>query len=371
VDSAIAGVIEAITHDAQWNWFATGCACSTGSNASIQVTGYAEGGHHLGTVQANRASEPQVAAACQANGSAYRFQLPISLAQRQQLGGKVLQIYGSSPRGAAFNQALGNTGVFAIPTATIIGDIATVSNDNWNFAVQGWACSVGVNSPTTVHVYAGGAAGVGTYIGEVTGALISNDDVKAACQGQGAYWFALPLTHAIRASNGSKPIYVHGISPAGQQNLLLSRSGAFTIPPLTKSAEFVQFTASPNWILNGDQSTITAQIRNTGNYVWSGGIHLAWGPGALTRAIGLPPTLAPGEVATVQWQVAPTHRGPATGRYPFVASMADGAGAWGPQASLAITVENQNGYCPPNGAPCHEPIRVGPSVPLTSKEGAN
>lgn len=371
VDSAVAGVIEAITHDAQWNWFATGWACSTGSNASIQVIGYAEGGHHLGTVQANLASEPQVAAACQANGSAYRFQLPISLAQRQQLGGKVLQVYGVSPRGTASNQALGNTGVFAIPKATIIGDVATVSNDNWNFAVQGWACSVGVNSPTTVHVYAGGAAGAGTYIGEVTGSLIPNEDVKAACQGQGAYWFALQLTHDIRAAHGGKPIYVHGISPAGQEHLLLSRSGTFTIPPLTKSAEFVQFNASPDWILNGEQSTITAQVRNTGNYVWNGGIHLAWGPGALTQTIGLPSAVAPGQVATLQWRVAPTHRGPATGRYPFVASMADGGGAWGPQASLSITVENQNGYCPPNGGPCHEPIRIGPSVPMTSTEGAN
>lgn len=371
VDSVISGVVESITHDAQWNWYAKGWACSTGSNASIQVQGYAEGGIHLGTVTANLASEPQVAAACQANGSAYRFQLPISLAQRQQLGGKALQVYGVSPRGGAYNQAIGNLSALTIPTATIIGDVAGIVNDNWNFSVQGWACSVGVNSPTMVHVFAGGPYGTGTYLGDVVGTLVPNDDVKAACQGQGAYWFALHLTHDIRAAHGGKPIYVHGISPAGQENLLISRSGTFTVPPLTKAAEFVQFSASPNWILNGEQSTVTAQIRNTGNYVWNGGVHLAWGPGSLTQAIALPAAVAPGQTTTLQWRVAPTHRGPATGRYPFVASMADAAGAWGPQASLSITVENQNGYCPPNGGPCHEPIRIGPSVPLTSKEGAN
>ncbi|WP_216074278.1 hypothetical protein, partial [Acinetobacter baumannii] len=61
-------MIDEITHDGQWNWFARGWACSTGSAGSIQVDGYAEGNVYLGSTQANLASEPGVAAACQASG---------------------------------------------------------------------------------------------------------------------------------------------------------------------------------------------------------------------------------------------------------------------------------------------------------------
>lgn len=359
VDSAIAGVIEALTHDAQWNWYATGWACSTGSNASIQVMGYAEGGHHLGTVQANLASEPQVAAACQANGSAYRFQLPISLAQRQQLGGKVLQVYGVSPRGTASNQALGNTGVFAIPNATIIGDVATVSNDNGNFAVQGWACSVGVNLPTTVHAYAGGPAGAGTYIGQATGTLIPNEDVKAACQGQGAYWFALPLDINVLQAHGGKPIYVHGISPAGLDNLLLSRSGAHAVPAIAKNAEIVSFTSSPSHIFNGQSSRLTIQVRNSSNVQWGGanglGAYLAWGEFGLTQNIGLPSVVYPGQVVTFTTTVAPKNTGTGTKTFSYIVQMASDGAAWGASARTNVSAENPNVVCTPGKPFCEDP----------------
>lgn len=359
VDSAIAGVIEALTHDAQWNWYATGWACSTGSNASIQVMGYAEGGHHLGTVQANLASEPQVAAACQANGSAYRFQLPISLAQRQQLGGKVLQVYGVSPRGTASNQALGNTGVFAIPKATIIGDVATVSNDNGNFAVQGWACSVGVNSPTTVHAYAGGPAGAGTYIGQATGTLIPNEDVKAACQGQGAYWFVLPLDINVLQAHGGKPIYVHGISPAGLDNLLLSRSGAHAVPAIAKNAEIVSFTSSPSHIFNGQSSRLTIQVRNSSNVQWGGanglGAYLAWGEFGLTQNIGLPSVVYPGQVVTFTTTVAPKNTGTGTKTFSYIVQMASDGAAWGASARTNVSAENPNVVCTPGKPFCEDP----------------
>lgn len=355
VDSAISGIVESIEHDAQWNWYAKGWACSTGSNASIQVQGYAEGGIHLGTVTANLASEPQVAAACQANGSAYRFQLPISLAQRQQLGGKALQVYGLSPRGGTYNQALGNLGAFTIPTATIIGDVATVSNDNWNFAVQGWACSVGVNSPTTVHVYAGGAAGAGTYIGAATGVLVPNEDVKAACQGQGAYWFSVPLTIDIRQAHGGKALYVHGISPSGQANLLINRSGAFTIPALIAGAELVGFAPNPSRIFNGDETTLTAQFRNTGNYIWDGYTYLQWGVNGPSQFIPMTGSVAPGQVATFQWIVAPFHAGTGVGTFTYEARIGDRLGAWGAVKATYVTVENADWYCPPNKPYCEEP----------------
>ncbi|HEC0920972.1 TPA: hypothetical protein R1S30_005088, partial [Escherichia coli] len=123
-ESVVRGVIDEVTHDAQWNWFVRGWACSSGSASSIQVDGYAEGGTYLGSAQANLASESQVASACQATGNAYRFQLPLTLEQRQQLGGKKITLYGHSPLGAQYNRALDNSSTFSIPTAHIIGDVA-------------------------------------------------------------------------------------------------------------------------------------------------------------------------------------------------------------------------------------------------------
>lgn len=35
--SMVSGVIDEITHDAQWNWFVRGWACSTGSAGSIRT----------------------------------------------------------------------------------------------------------------------------------------------------------------------------------------------------------------------------------------------------------------------------------------------------------------------------------------------
>lgn len=206
MDSMVSGVIDEITHDAQWNWFVRGWACSTGSAGSIQVDGYADGNVYLGSTQANLASEPGVAAACQASGSAYRYQLPISLAQRQQFGGRKFSVYGQSPQGRGQDRPLANSGVFAIPTANIVGDIGGVTQDgNWNFFIEGWACSVGVDASIDVHVYAGGAAGGGTFIASGRANMATDGNVANACQARGnAYWFKIPLDGNVRSNHGEK-----------------------------------------------------------------------------------------------------------------------------------------------------------------------
>jgi YD repeat-containing protein len=356
LDSTIAGMIDEVGHDAQWNWFARGWACSTGSASSIQVDGYAEGGVYLGSTQANLASESQVAAACQSSGSTYRYQLPITLAHRQQLGGRKVTLYGLSPKGSQHNRALGNSNAFAIPTATIIGDVAGVANDvNWNFSVQGWACSVGVNAATTVHIYAGGPAGGGTYLGSATGTLMPNEDVKAACQSQGAYWFVFALDTNMRNAHGGKPLYVHGISPSGQAHLLINRSGTFAVPAVVRSAEFVGFTASRTHIFNGEESTLTAQVRNTGNVVWDGNTYLAWGQDQLNESRALSGPVPPGGIATFNMDVAPYHNGSGSWGYSYIARMATSGVGWGPQPYTTIWVENVDWYCPPNAHYCEEP----------------
>lgn len=355
LDSTVAGAIDEITHDGQWNWFARGWACSTGSASSIQVDGYAEG-TYIGSSQASLVSEPQVAAACQSTGSAYRYQLPISLAQRQQLGGRKLTIYGLSPRDGSQHRALGNSGLFAIPTATIRGEIAGVIHDgNWDYSVQGWACSVGVNAPIDVHVYAGGPAGAGTYVGSATGMLISDENIRAACQSSTAYWFVFSMDLNLRNVHGGKPLYIHGISPVGHPNLLIDRSGSFSIPTVIRSAEFVTFNASPDHIFNGQQSTLTVQVRNTGNVVWDGNTYLAWGQDHLDQSRGLAGPVTPGGVANFSMDVAPYLNASGIWHYSYVAQMATSGAAWGPRPHIVVTVENADWYCPPNQHFCEEP----------------
>jgi len=358
LDSAVNGYVDRITYEGNWNWYIAGWACSTGSATSIRVDAYADGGVLIGSTLANKPSEAYVGAACQSTGASYRYEIPITLAQRQQLGGKNVTVYGISPRGASFNMALGNSGSLQIPAAVTTGEISGITSDaNGNHYVNGWACSVGVNAPIDVHLYVGGASGTGTYATAASANLPSDGNVANACQTQARnYTFRIPLSNAIRDVQGGKPIYVHGISVvATQPSNVLRNSGGYTVPSLTRSAELVSFSANPNHVFNGQQATLTVQYRNTGNYLWEGGTYLAWGTTALDKSLPLTASVPPGGVATFQWSVSPYHNGSGIRSYPYIANMADAKGALGPRASLWIPVENPNVYCPPNEPYCEEP----------------
>lgn len=356
MDSMVSGVIDEITHDAQWNWFVRGWACSTGSAGSIQVDGYADGNVYLGSTQANLASEPGVAAACQASGSAYRYQLPISLAQRQQFGGRKFSVYGQSPQGRGQDRPLANSGVFAIPTANIVGDIGGVTQDgNWNFFIEGWACSVGVDASIDVHVYAGGAAGGGTFVASGRANLATDGNVANACQARGsAYWFKIPLDGNVRSNHGGKALYVHGISPVGGPNLTINRSGAFTVPAVVRSAELVSASTSAPHIFNGQSSSVTFQFRNTGNVIWNpSDTYMVLRTLRTTEAIGLSSPVAPSAVATFTVIVSPVNTGSGVAQFGYMGQLASGPTAWGPQAQVTVRAENDKGSCNPKF--CEEP----------------
>jgi hypothetical protein len=349
IDTVVTGTIDEITHDGHWNWFVRGWACSTGSAGSIQVDGYADGNIYLGSTQANLASEPGVAAACQASGSAYRYQLPISLAQRQQLGGRKFSIYGQSPQGRGQDRPLANSGVFAIPTANIVGDIGGVTQDgNWNFFIEGWACSIGVDASIDVHVYAGNNAWAGgTFVAGGRANLATDGNVANACQARGnAYWFKIPLDANARSAHGGKALYVHGISPWGGDHLTINRSGAFTIPAVVRNAELVSASASPRQIFNGGSSNLTFQFRNTGNVVWNpGDTYLAFGILQLNESMGLAAPVPPGAVATFTRSVGPKNTGNGNVTFIYKAQMASGGAAWGTEGRATLSVENNKGSC--------------------------
>lgn len=355
--STIIGSVDGVTYRGNWEWYIPGWACSTGSATPVRVDVYAETGELIGSVQANGASGDAATAACQ-SGGAHRFEVPITLAQRQQLGGKRINAYGISPRGAEYTRPITNSGSFTVPMAATTGAITGIGKDaNWNHYVEGWACSVGVSSSIDVHLYVGGPSGTGTFAVVAPANLPSDASIGNACQTQGrSYSFRIPLTNATRDAYDGKPIYVHGISVvASQPSNLLTHSGGYTVPGMVRSADLVSFTASPNHVLNGEQSTLTAQFRNTGNFTWAEGTYLAWGTTSLNQPLGLSSPVAPGGIATFQWSVSPHHEGSGSGYNSFMAKMADGRGAWGQGGTVQITVENPNVYCPPNKPFCEDP----------------
>lgn len=371
--STVIGAIEEVTQDGSWNWFLRGWACSTGSKASIQIDAYADGGVYLGSSQANLASEPAVAAACQANGSTYRFHMPITLQQRQQLGGRSVTVYGLSPLGGAHNRAIGNSGVFAIPAATVIGDIGGVTQDaDWNYFVEGWACSVGVDAPVDVHVYTGGPYGTGTFVLAGTANVPSDGSVASACQAHGsAYGFRLPLDAGLRHTHGSQPIHIHAISPVGQQNLTINRSGSHAVPPVVLSAEFVGFSISPGHIFNGDAGSMTVHVRNSGNVVWHSSTKLAWWKWQTSQRnyTALVSPIPPGGVATFEQQIWPVHQGNGVTTFRYMAQMSTDGNAWGPQSHADVNVENDDGWCPPNKPFCNIPQAAEPSIEQRHPQG--
>jgi YD repeat-containing protein len=147
----------------------------------------------------------------------------------------------------------------------IIGNIDGVTGDAGSgFSVYGWACSTGQDAPVDVHFYAGGAAGTGTGVTAATANRPSEAAVAAACEGQGAtYRFQIPLTDAIRDVHGGKLIYIHGISPSGSSNLLISSSGIHSIPRLPPNVAPAGLSA-PAQVTNGSYSvTWSATARAT------------------------------------------------------------------------------------------------------------
>ena len=215
-----------------------------------------------------------------------------------------------------------------------------------------------MDSSIDVHVYAGNSAWAGgTFVASGRANLATDGNVASACQARGnAYWFKIPLDGNLRSAHGGKALYVHGISPWGGDHLTINRSGTFTVPAVVRSAEFVSFNAYPTNITNGRQSTLTIQVRNTGNVVWDGNTYLAWGQDQLDQSRALAGPVSPGGIASFSIDVAPYHDGIGIRSFAYIAQMATNGMAWGPRPYTMIAVENADWYCPPNSTTCEAPM---------------
>lgn len=115
----ITGVIDGIYSAGDGSYYIAGWACVKYSEQSISVHLYLGGPAGSGTIiggyAANSSSEPAVAASCQANGSAYRFQIPIAQSTASQYSGQAIYVHGINPSNYLGNMLLVNSGVFKVP----------------------------------------------------------------------------------------------------------------------------------------------------------------------------------------------------------------------------------------------------------------
>jgi hypothetical protein len=120
------------------------------------------------------------------------------------------------------------------PLTTISGNIdGVVSNGNGSYSINGWACTLFDPESIPVDLYLNAPAGSAGAIGiaRFHATNTSEAAVAAACQSSGsAYRFSIQLSASIIQQYQGKSIYLHGISPWGFANDLLTNSGTFTVP---------------------------------------------------------------------------------------------------------------------------------------------
>jgi YD repeat-containing protein len=114
----------------------------------------------------------------------------------------------------------------------IIGNIDSVFIDgSGNASISGWTCSTGLAQSINADLYLGGPYGTGTFIARYTANQSSEPAVASACNvSSGSYRFSIPLSTTVRGQYAGQTIYLHGISPIGAANPLLTNSGSFTVP---------------------------------------------------------------------------------------------------------------------------------------------
>jgi hypothetical protein len=245
IDKNITGNIDGITLSGVY--YINGWACAKTYEESVDVWIFAGGpagtGTWVGSATANLSSEPAVAAACNSFGSHYRFSVPISDTITQNLGGQAIFVHGISPIGLT-NNLIGNSGTFTVPSVdhSVTGFISGVVLDNGQYYLRGWACAKTYSGSIDVHLYAGGPAGSGTFVTNVTANQSSNPATTSTCNPGGTtYGFSILLTLALRQQFGGQAMYVHGISPFGLPNSLIGNSGnlSFPQPMATSSREYI------------------------------------------------------------------------------------------------------------------------------------
>ena len=151
--------------------------------------------------------------------------------------------YGSSPADAAQRACTypGETNSPGPLPGEVQGYVDPIQVINNRSVLKGWACTVGSNSPTDLHVYLGGPAGQGgTFKGAFRTSAPAESAVHQICQNDARVpnRFEIDVTDWIATDAGAR-IYVHALNPQNYRNYFISQSGHCAVPwPETISGEY-------------------------------------------------------------------------------------------------------------------------------------
>ncbi|MEK2690836.1 hypothetical protein [Bdellovibrio sp. GT3] len=237
LSSQIKGFIEAPTRSGS-TLIVKGWACDRSVPKSNSVHLYFGGPAGSGTFIANiyttEASDAAVANACQTAGKiAHRFTFQIPASRYNSFPDKAIYIHGISESNGP-HLLITNSGNYRTPG--IAGKVESMPGSGGGYKVQGWSCDTYAKSSNYVHVYVGGPAGPGRFLGSALANLSKNTATSKFCKTSGLghrYSFNISAEQA-KEFNG-QAIYVHGLSTTGGENPLLTGSGKFKLPTMAMS----------------------------------------------------------------------------------------------------------------------------------------
>ncbi len=146
--------------------------------------------------------------------------------------------------------------------------------------LNGWACSTGLITSLDVHLYVGGPAGSGTFLGSFRADKPSEAAIQVPCHTQGtAYRFSIPLSENNRIQYAGQPLFVYGISTVGGANTQLTGSGSYNMPPsalapnppssVSASASANLTTITVTWPAVTNTASYAVEQQYNGSATWS------------------------------------------------------------------------------------------------------
>lgn len=242
VDSSIIGSVDSVRF-VDGNLQVSGWGCKPQNTTALQFMFYVGGpagtGRAIGYQLGNLSGEEAILQQCGSNIARPRFSFTIAADSFLSMVGQPVHVYGVhfGSNNMAYNQ-IGSSSPLRIPPLDIRGFIDGIQNVDGQTNLVGWACAHGLSRRLEVHAYAGGSAGSSgaVMLAGATASLPSSDaGVSQACGSSSqVFRYAIPLTNEQLQTYAGQRIYVHAISPSGDNNPLLSRSGEITLPVVTQ-----------------------------------------------------------------------------------------------------------------------------------------
>lgn len=214
-----------------------GWACEQNNPKSINVEVYAgdpaNGGKLLKTQIANVVNEVGVRTACGTKGVSHRFNIQLDQVTLNANQGEPVYVQAIPEQAGQAKVIIGQSSKFSLPRYQIMGHVDSVSTQNGQTFIHGWACEKGRRDQIDVHIYFGGAAGSGgVYGGSSKANLPSEDAVSQVCEDATKIprRFKFQVPGNIVTTHGGKTIFTHGISVSGNSNVTISNSGNLKLP---------------------------------------------------------------------------------------------------------------------------------------------